>query len=119
MVLCLAVSAGAAGALLGVSAVVLVPAVAVALGLWDLVSFRSFLRAPGNARVDAKLRRHLGPLLLAIGLGLAGAAAGLALTTRMPFAVLLLLVIADLACLGYAVRSLSGRGRRRHRSASF
>jgi hypothetical protein len=75
---------------------------------WDLACFERFIRRSGSPGEVGDLRsRHDRALLRAIGLGLVIALGGLAFSFRIPFALMFLLVIADLACLGLALRLLS------------
>ena len=109
--LCAVVLAAGVGAILGVSAFLLVGLVVLALAAWDLAGFFRFLRVGGSDRREAGLlRRHLLFLLPAVVLGLLTAGAGLALSLHPPFAVMMGLVIADLLCLGLAARSLFDGG---------
>jgi hypothetical protein len=109
--------AAAAGAPAGAPALLLVAGAAFALAAWDIAGWRLFLRA--GAGPGARHDRRLLPLLVAVGLGLLAAAGGRALSVRIPFALMLLLVAADLACLCYVFFSLSGKGPRSRRPTSF
>ncbi|HTZ52823.1 MAG TPA: hypothetical protein VMF68_14240 [Spirochaetia bacterium] len=116
----LAVAVGAGAALAGVSPLLLAPGAAVVLAAWDLAGFRRFLRTPSEARVAAgPLRRHRAALIPPIAAGILAAGAAMALPLRLPFAVMMLLVAADLACLLYALRALAVADRGSERPSSF
>jgi hypothetical protein len=106
------VAAAAAAAALGASAFLVVPGAALALAAWDLADFDRFLRAGESSNDDTRpRRRHAASLARALALGLLPAAGAIGLSLRIPFGVMLLLVILDLGCLGYAVHLLWKQGR--------
>ena len=108
--LCGMISAAAAGALVGAPAFLLILGAALALAAWDLACFDRFLRRSGSLHAVNDLQKnHARSLVLAVGLGLGCAGGGLALSLRIPFAVMLLLVVADLVCLGLVFLSFSRR----------
>jgi hypothetical protein len=100
-------AAAAAAALAGAPAWLVVPGAALALAAWDVADFRRFLASDGSARPAGDLqRRHFASLGRALALGLVPAGGALALGVQMPFVVMLLLVILDLGCLGWALMLL-------------
>jgi len=104
------ISAAAAGAFVGAPAFLLIPGAGLALAAWDLACLDRLLRRSASPHAVNDLRRRHGrSLVLAVGLGLACAAGGLVLSLRIPFAVMLLLVVADLVCLGLVFLSFSRR----------
>ncbi len=118
------VCAAAAAAVAGAPALLVVPGGALALAAWDLAEHERFLRdgdgaaGPGESphtdrrpgrydRVEEQeMKRHVVSLAKAFALGLLAAGGGLALSLRIPFALMLLLVLLDLGCLVYALRLL-------------
>jgi hypothetical protein len=112
--LCGMITAAAAGTFLGAPAYLLISGTVLALAAWDLACFQRIIRRSGSPEAVGTLRnRHARALVRAVGLGLLFGVGGSALTLRIPFALMLLLVIADLVCLGLALRLLSrqrGRG---------
>jgi hypothetical protein len=91
-------------AILKAPAPMVVPGAALSLAAWDLAELDRFL--DGNDTIgepSAVFRRHLLSLGRAAGLGLLAAAAGYAMSLRIPFPLMFLLVILDLACLGYVL----------------
>jgi hypothetical protein len=109
--LCGMVCAAAAGTFLGAPAYLLVGSVAFALSAWDLASFDRFIRRNGApSAMGSLVFTHARALLLAVGLGLPVSLAGSVLSFRIPFVLMLLLVIADLVCMGLALRLLSRQG---------
>jgi hypothetical protein len=108
--LCGAIAAAAAGTFFGAPAYLLIPGAALALAAWDLACFNRFIQRSGSSDHIGGLRwRHTLTLLRAIGLALLIDLGGSALILRIPFALMLLLVVANLVCLGLALRMLSRR----------
>jgi hypothetical protein len=106
------VCAAAVAAVVGAPALLVVPGAALALAAWDLAELDRFLRdgrsrnaeVGGDGRAEHTLvKRHALSLIQALVLGLLAAGGGLVLSLPIPFALLLLLVILDLACLGYVL----------------
>ncbi len=99
-----------AGAVTGAPSSLLVAGTVLALAAWDLSELQRFLfrggAAPGRASGRTSGRRHDLLLAWAVALGLLCAAAGLLPSFQIPFPVMLLLVILDLACLGLAYRTI-------------
>ena len=96
------VAAAAGAAVVHAPAVLVVAGAALALAAWDLADFDRFLRESDGAASNSALgRRHAASLGRAVALALLPAVGALALTTSIPFVVLLPLVILDLGCLGY------------------
>jgi hypothetical protein len=105
--LCGMIAAAAAGAFAGATAYLLVPGAALALAAWDLACFDSFVRRSGSPdALGSLVPRHVRALLRAVGAGLLVAMGGLALSFPIPFWLMLVIVIADLVCLGLALRRL-------------
>ncbi len=101
----------AAGLLMGTSAFLMILGACLALGAWDLASFDISPQSDGSARSSAPLgKRHALSLALALGLGLLLASGGIALSFRVPFPVLFLIVILDLFSLDRALRSIAKEG---------
>ena len=99
--------AAAAGALAGAPALLLILGASFALAAWDLADFSRSVRFSRSQQPPAALeRRHAVSLAKATGLGLLAACGGALLSFRLPFIVMILLVIADLVCLGLALRAL-------------
>ena len=99
--------AAAAGALVGASALLLIPGAAFALGAWDLADFSTSVHSGDAQRPPAALaRRHGASLARAVGLGLLASCGGALLSFRLPFVVMLFLVILDLLCMVLAFHAL-------------
>jgi hypothetical protein len=98
------VCVAAVAAVAGAPAALVVPGGTLALAAWDLAEHDRFLRRSTGEEREGK--GHASSLARALALGLVAAGVGLALSVRIPFSVMLLLVILDLACLGYALRLL-------------
>jgi hypothetical protein len=113
--------AAAVAAVVGAPALLVVPGAALALAAWDLAELDRFLRdgrlrsaeepagstkerpAGGGRAENALVKRHALSLIQALALGLLAAGGGLVLSLQIPFVLLFLLVILDLACLGYVL----------------
>jgi len=101
------ISAAVCAALSNAPAVLVAPGAVLALAAWDLADHDRFVRESGDdASSDARGRGHAASLGGVVALALLPSAAALAFSARIPFAVLLPLVVLDLGCLGYAARLL-------------
>ncbi len=98
------VGVAAAGLLTGASPWVVLPGVACALAAWDLMNVDVPCRtSPSPAAIRGE-RRHIRSLTFALGVGLLPAMVGAALSLRIPFPLMLALVILDLLCLDRLLR---------------
>jgi hypothetical protein len=106
-----AVLAAAAALFLGAPAMLAILGAALALAAWDLASFAQIVGGGESPHAVQRLElRHSWSLVQAIGLGVGLAAAGVFLSLRVPFAVMLVLAALDLFCLGRMYRILSREG---------
>lgn len=99
------VLAATAGALASAPALLVVPGAVLALAAWDLAELERFLAKNESAdATPAVFARHVRSLARAIVIGVLFAAGGYALSLRIPFPLMFLLVVLDLACMGYFLR---------------
>jgi hypothetical protein len=78
------------------------------LAAWDLANLERSMKGGESTQAARRFEgKHMRALALALGLGLVLAAGGLALSSRIPFIVMFLLVIVDLFCLDRAARYLT------------
>lgn len=105
----------AAGLLAGAPALMMIAGAAFALGAWDLANLELSLSDGGKAHASAvdfpthHVWRHVSLLGLSLGAGLIAASAALAIPLRLPFLVMLPLVLLDFFCLERLARYLSSR----------
>jgi hypothetical protein len=99
--------AAAVGLIAGASPHLMLPGAALALAAWDLMILDRLMTGSGSVHAARRLEmKHARSLFLALGLGLLSAEGGSLLSLRLPFLVMLLLVICVVYSLSRVFRSL-------------
>jgi hypothetical protein len=94
----------AAGLLAGASPWAVLPGIACALAAWDLMNVDVPCRSSPSPAAVRGDRHHIRSLALALGVGLLPAMLGAALSLRIPFPLMLALVVLDLLSLERLLR---------------
>jgi hypothetical protein len=103
--------AAAVGLWAGASPHLMLPGAALALAAWDLMYLDRAMAGSGGAHAAGRSEmKHARSLALALGLGLLSAEGGIALSVRLPFLIMLLLVILLVFSLSRVFRSLRAAG---------
>jgi hypothetical protein len=97
----------AAGVLLGAPTVLMIVGATASLAAWDLLNLDRMMESSSSVTTAGRFeKRHILFLLLALGLGLAMAVSGAIFSLRIPFVLLVLLILVDLFSLDRISRYL-------------
>jgi len=100
----------AIGVIINLSLGLMIVGCIAALASWDLVQFNRSMAETSLASTDPLLEKyHLSSLVVASALGLVLALVGSSISLRLPFVVILALVLIGMGCLLYGTKTLMKR----------